>query len=103
MRYSGRHDAIMMAVQIVTILLQKSCLLKLMFHRVWSEISTPRILCQAACTRILLATLFAIANKAKWRNQLVMINNVLYIHIFYACTCNSYPHAILMVYSNEDD
>ena len=50
-----------------------------------------------------LATFFAIANKAKSRNQLVMTNTVLYIHIFYACIYNSYPHAILMVYSNEDD
>lgn len=50
-----------------------------------------------------LATFFAIASKAKLWNQLVMTNTVLYIHIFYACVCNTYPHAILMVYSNEDD
>ena len=30
-----------------------------------------------------LATLFAIANKAKLWTQLVMTNTVLYIHIFY--------------------
>ena len=74
----------MMAVQIVTILLQKSWLLKLMFCRVWSGISTPRILCQEACTRMFLATLFAIANKAKWRNQLVMIMFYTYIYFMHA-------------------
>lgn len=55
----------MTAVQIVTIMLQKSCLFVKVdaAQTLWSRISTPRILYLETCIRMFLAALFAITKQ----------------------------------------